>query len=278
MNKSEELDAIIGKEFKVLDHGFIRVVDYMGNDSSITQAARVSYGEGTKSVSSDRGLIRYLVKHEHGSPLEMVDIKFHIKLPIFVQRQLIRHRISSINEYSGRYSIMSADHYTPDISDICKQSKINNQGRGDSLSETEAYQVKSVIDDTSDSCRQAYETLINQYDVSKEVSRMVLPVNGYTEIYWKINLRSLFNFLKLRMDSHAQLEIREYANVIYDIAKKWVPLSMEAFDDYILNSYKLSSMEIEILKQKLKGNDITQEESNLSKREWDAFMNSPLFK
>lgn len=278
MNRSEELDAIMDKEFKVLDHGFVRVVDYMGNDESITQAARVSYGKGTKSVSDDRGLIRYLVKHEHGSPLEMVEIKFHIKLPIFVQRQLVRHRIASINEYSGRYSLMSDDQYVPEIEDICVQSKINNQGRGESLPESTAYQVKNIISDSSDHCKQMYHALIEQYSVSKELGRILLPVNGYTEIYWKINLRSLFNFLKLRMDSHAQLEIRQYANVIYDIAKKWVPLSMEAFDDYILNSYKLSSKEIELLKRKLNGEEVDQESSGLSKREYNEFINAPFFK
>lgn len=242
----------------VLDHGFVGLVDHMGTDNSIVQAARVSYGDGTKTVMEDRGLIRYLVRHKHTSPLEMCDIKLHIKLPIFVMRQLVRHRTSSLNEYSGRYSIMTDEFYTPDIQNIKPQSKDNKQGRSGGFSEEDALRIQSDMIDINSSAYSMYQNFIDDtvdpvtgeegYNLAREIARTVLPVSNYTELYWKQNLHNMFHMLKLRMDSHAQWEIQEYARAIYDIIQPLYPIACEAFEDYIKESSTFSRMELNLLK------------------------------
>jgi len=279
---SEELEEILYQPFEVLDHGFVRVVDYMGNDSSVVQAARVSYGAGTKKVNADKGLINYLLSHRHTTPFEMCEIKFHIKLPIFIARQWIRHRTASVNEYSARYSIMEDEFYIPKAEALSPQSKINHQGRDESqpLSHEQQKMVLELLKQDSRQCYDHYLKMINQdsagniVDESKdglarELARINLPVNCYTQWYWKIDLHNLLNFLFLRADTHAQYEIREYANVMLDITKKWVPHCYEAFIKYRQTGKEFSGTAIEVLKKKLKGEKISQEESGISVREWD---------
>lgn len=263
----EELDEILGWKFPVLDHGFVRVVDYMGDDTSIVQAARVSYGNGTTSVNEDTGLIRYLMRHKHETPTEMCNIKFHIKLPIFVMRQLVRHRISSLNEYSARYSVLDNEFYIPELKDLAKQSSSNNQGRGELLSEDYAKGAQSLLYNDSQQCYSSYLLLLNDYELARELARMNLTINSYTQIYWSLNLRSLFNFIKLRIDSHAQYEIRVYTQEIYNIVKKWVPISSKAFEDYTLNSVTLSDGAFNIIKDIINRNFVDFKNYNLSKRE-----------
>lgn len=267
-----------GKEIKVLDEGFVRLVDYMPSDDdtadgAIVQAARVSYGSGTKTVRKDRGLIRYLIRNSHTTPLEMVEFKFHMKMPIFVARQFVRHRTASINEYSGRYSIMSGDMYIPEKDRLTKQSKTNNQGSSDENVDFPT-DVQSLIKNANNLTRATYNDLLEN-ELTRELARGVLPVNQYTEWYWKIDLHNLFHFLNLRMDSHSQYEARVYANAIAELVKPIVPLAWEAFEDYVLNANKISSEEIEILKELKKNNeelfDNLVENSNLSKREKREF-------
>ena len=245
------------KEQQVHDHGFVRLIDVMGDDNSIADAARVSYGEGTHSVSDNRNLIRYLVRHKHTSPLEMVELKFHLKLPIFVMRQLVRHRTASLNEYSGRYSIMSNDCYVPELDYIQPQSQTNNQGRGDGLSNSWKIKYQQTIREFKDKCLTAYDFLIGNESVehgglTRELARTVLPVSNYTECYWKIDLHNFFHFCRLRMDDHAQQEIQDYAKVMYEMVKPEVPNSAEAFEDYIYNSVTMSRMELNVLKYAMK--------------------------
>ena len=240
------------KEQQVHDHGFVRLIDIMGDDNSIADAARVSYGEGTRSVSDNRNLVRYLVRHKHTSPLEMVEVKFHLKLPIFVMRQLARHRTASLNEYSGRYSIMSNDCYVPELDYIQPQSQTNNQGRGDGLSDSWKVKYQQTIREFKDKCLTAYDFLLGNESIvhgglTRELARTVLPVSNYTECYWKINLHNFFHFCRLRMDSHAQQEIQDYAKVMYEMVKPEVPICTEAFEDYSLNSISLSRMEKDVL-------------------------------
>ena len=272
------------KEQKVHDHGFVRLVDVMGDDSSIADAARVSYGEGTRSVSDNRNLVRYLVRHKHTSPLEMVEVKFHLKLPIFVMRQLVRHRTASLNEYSGRYSIMSNDCYVPELDYIQPQSRTNNQGRGDGLSDSWKRKYQQTIREYKDKCLTAYDFLLGNESVehgglTRELARTVLPVSNYTECYWKINLHNFFHFCRLRMDDHAQQEIQDYAKVMYEMVKPKVPAAAEAFEDYIYNSVSMSRMEMDALQYAMKSfpdmksyikNLKSAEDVNfgLSKREW----------
>jgi len=282
---SEELEEILYQPFEVLDHGFVRVVDYMGNDSSVVQAARVSYGAGTKKVNADKGLINYLLSHRHTTPFEMCEIKFHIKLPIFIARQWIRHRTASVNEYSARYSIMEDEFYIPKAEFLSPQSKVNHQGRDESqpLSYEQQKTVLELLKQDSRQCYDHYLEMINQdsagniVDESKdglarELARINLPVNCYTQWYWKIDLHNLLNFLFLRADAHAQYEIREYANVILDITKKWVPHCYEAFIKYRQTGKEFSGVAIEVLKNKLQGKTISQESSGLSTREWDELV------
>lgn len=270
--KAEEL---LDKEFKCLNAGFVRLVDYMGGDESIVQAARVSYGKGTKTVNEDRGLIRYLMRHMHTTPFEMVELKFHIKLPIFVARQWIRHRTANVNEYSGRYSVMKDEFYIPEHQAIHFQSLRNKQGRREE--EVPPALRQKVLDILSNSQQQLYkeyEQLLED-DIARELARINLPLSLYTEWYWKIDLHNLFHFLKLRMDDHAQYEIRVYANAIAEITKAVVPMAWEAFNDYSLKSEKFSRLELMVLAEKLDTVGITKEyleTKGFGKREADEFL------
>ena len=263
------------KERKLHEYGFVRLIDVMGDDDSIADAARVSYGKGTRTASDNKGLIRYLVRHKHTSPLEMVSVKFHLKLPIFVMRQLVRHRTASLNEYSGRYSIMSDDFYEPSDDYIQPQSQINKQGRGGELSEVWKQSYKQKIHQTITKAKVAYKFLIGTESTShggltRELARTVLPVSNYTECYWKIDLHNFFHFCRLRMDDHAQQEIQDYAKVMYELVKPEVPIAAEAFEDYSLNSVSFSRMEWDVIKKHLLINTSVLDETdfNMGKREW----------
>ena len=274
-----KIENILYKQFKVLDHGFIRVIDYMGDDSSIVQAARVSYGKGTKKLNQDKNLINYLLSHQHTTPFEMNEIKLHIKLPMFVARQWIRHRTANVNEYSARYSILDNEFYIPKIEDLKPQSKINNQGRSGEIEKNLARHYLSLLRDNSKINFSTYHHLLNLNEdgeildenregIARELARMILPVNSYTQWYWKIDLHNLMHFLALRFDPHAQYEIRVYADVMIKILKKWVPLTYEAFVKNRLNSFTLSSEAIQYVKQKLKNKKA--DNSKLSKRELET--------
>ena len=238
-----ELEKILYEAIPILDHGFIRVVDYMGDDSSVVQAARVSYGKGTKKVSTDSGLIKYLMRHWHSTPFEMCEIKYHVKLPIFIARQWIRHRTANVNEYSARYSILDKEFYLPEPEHLAAQSQINRQGRGDVLKGDQAKKVLDLLKNDAEQTYKNYEEMLNErYDgsvidekksgLARELARMNLTLNTYTQWYWKTDLLNLMNFLRLRADDHAQYEIRAYADVMLDTLKKWVPTTYEAFMDY----------------------------------------------
>ncbi len=253
----------------LLDHGFVRVVDYMGDDSAIVQAARVSYGRGTKKVLQDRGLIRYLLRHRHTTPFEMCEIKLHVKLPIFVARQWIRHRTANVNEYSARYSILDREFYLPRPEDLALQSESNRQGRGERLSEQQAADVLALLRRDSEQTYESYEHLMNDVGLARELARIDLTLNYYTQWYWKIDLHNLLHFLSLRMDRHAQLEIRVYADAIAEFVKDWVPATWEAFEDYRLGGAFLSKQALQVVRDQLDGQDVSQPSSGLSKREWD---------
>ena len=230
-----------------LDKGFVRLVDVMGDDAAIVQAARVSYGSGTKKVHEDRGLIRYLLRHMHTTPFEMVEFKFHVKLPIFVARQWIRHRTANVNEYSGRYSEMKDEFYLPAPDQVRAQSTSNKQGRADeSFPADEAQAMIRMMQATQQHAYDEYQQLLEK-DLAREVARINLPVSNYTEWYWKIDLHNLFHFLRLRIDAHAQYEIRVYAQAMADLVKPYVPLAYEAFEDYILHSQRFSRLELRAL-------------------------------
>lgn len=314
------LDEVLGREFPVLDHGFVRVIDYMGGDAAIVQAARVSYGKGTKKTNQDRGLIRYLLRHRHTTPFEMCEIKFHVKLPIFVARQWIRHRTANVNEYSARYSLLDKEFYVPDrgyvdtvlaneragkrlakarnqgqqemllnvdsdlpsLEATAAQSITNMQGRGDVLDENEACESLKAISRTSAAAYTTYMKLLNEGEtgekadlsrtgLARELARIVLPTNYYTQWYWKIDLHNLLHFITLRADHHAQFEIRAYAEVLGQIVSKWVPIAWEAFSDYHRNAVHLSAHEVELVRQMLAGEAPTKESSGLSEREWREF-------
>lgn len=267
--KPENFDKIEGKEYKCLDKGFIRLIDIMGDDSSIVQAARVSYGLGTKSRSEDRTLLRYLMRHKHTSPFEMVELKFHVKLPIFVARQWIRHRTANVNEYSGRYSEMPDEFYLPDKEQFRTQSEVNRQGRSDEqIDEHTAEEVRKDFDNIQKYLYEKYQNTLER-NVAREIARINLPLSNYTEWYWKIDLHNLFHFLKLRLDWHAQYEIRIYAEKIAEILKELLPMAYEAFEDYELNSVTFSKNELTILKESLNTNFSTEliEKSGLKKLE-----------
>ena len=282
----EALENILGDTFKILDHGFVRVVDYMGDDSAIVQAARVSYGKGTKKVNEDKGLINYLMRHYHSTPFEMCEIKFHIKLPIFIARQWIRHRTASVNEYSARYSILDNEFYLPSKENIMSQSLTNKQGREQSLDTKQATKVLNILKDDATRCYDNYRELLNidekdgslvdetRDPVARELARINLNLNFYTQWYWKINLHNLLHFLRLRADSHAQYEIRVYAEKMLDILKQWVPFTYEAFINYQKDSVHLSKNSFQILQSILRGKkaNITQKESGMSPREWREFL------
>ena len=260
--------------YPVLDHGFVRVIDYMGDDAAICQAARVSYGKGTKSVQNDEGLIRYLMRHWHSTPFEMCEIKLHVKLPVFVARQWIRHRTANVNEYSARYSILDREFYIPAEDALAAQSVINNQGRGEALSGEEAYRVLRYLRDDAARCYDHYEEMISddgQIGLARELARMNLPANIYTQWYWKVDLHNLLHFLRLRADSHAQYEIRVYADVICKIIADWVPFAYAAFEDYRIGGATLSSKALICIRRMLAGESVYQENSGMSKGEWREF-------
>ena len=278
-----ELEKILFEALPVLDHGFIRVIDYMGDDSSIVQSARVSYGKGTKKVSTDSGLIKYLMRHWHSTPFEMCEIKYHVKLPIFIARQWIRHRTANVNEYSARYSILDKEFYLPSLENLAAQSQSNRQGRGEVLEGEQANKVLDLLKGDAEKTYENYETMLNErYDgsvidekkvgLARELARMNLTLNTYTQWYWKTDLLNLMNFLRLRGDQHAQYEIRAYANIMLDTLKKWVPTTYEAFMDYRVGGTEVSAKGKIILQKLIKGDDIDLEQSGLSKREWNELM------
>ena len=278
-----ELEKILFEALPVLDHGFIRVIDYMGDDSSIVQSARVSYGKGTKKVSTDSGLIKYLMRHWHSTPFEMCEIKYHVKLPIFIARQWIRHRTANVNEYSARYSILDKEFYLPSPENLAAQSQSNRQGRGEVLEGEQANKVLDLLKSDAEKTYENYETMLNErYDgsvidekksgLARELARMNLTLNTYTQWYWKTDLLNLMNFLRLRADQHAQYEIRAYADIMLDTLKKWVPTTYEAFMDYRVGGTEVSAKGKIILQKLIKGDDIDVEQSGLSKREWNELM------
>ena len=275
---ASKLDKVLYKPFKVLDHGFVRVIDYMGDDSSIVQAARVSYGKGTKKLNQDKSLINYLLSHRHTTPFEMNEIKFHIKLPIFVARQWIRHRTANVNEYSARYSILDNEFYIPKANDVKPQSQLNNQGREGEIEKDLKKHYLSLIKENAKINFSSYKHLLNVDEdgntldekrpgIARELARMVLPLSSYTQWYWKIDLHNLMHFLALRFDDHAQYEIRVYAKVMLDLVKKWVPLTYDAFIRTRVNSLTLSSEAIEFLKMKIKNKKSSK--TKINKRELD---------
>jgi thymidylate synthase (FAD) len=262
------------KVYPVLDHGFVRVVDYMGDDAAICQAARVSYGRGTKSVQNDEGLIRYLMRHWHSTPFEMCEVKLHVKLPVFVARQWIRHRTANVNEYSARYSILDREFYIPEPEALAAQSVINNQGRGEVLTGEEAEKVLRLLKNDSAQTYDHYEEMISQegqMGLARELARMNLPANIYTQWYWKVDLHNLLHFLRLRADSHAQFEIRVYADEICKLVSDWVPFAYAAFEDYRLGGATLSSKALNCVKRMIKGEQVTKETSGMSAGEWREF-------
>ena len=278
-----ELEKLLYQPIPLLDHGFVRVIDYMGSDAAIVQAARVSYGKGTKKVNEDAGLINYLMRHRHTTPFEMCEIKFHIKLPIFIARQWIRHRTANVNEYSGRYSIMDKEFYIPAPEQLAAQSKSNRQGRDVTLSPEESARVLRLLKEDSERCYDNYQDMLNEDEsgnvidenkrgLARELARMNLTLNYYTQWYWKIDLQNLMHFLSLRADSHAQYEIRVYAEAMLDVLKKWVPLTHSAFMDYRVGGAALSAKGVSIIKRMLAGEQVTQENSGMSKGEWRELM------
>jgi thymidylate synthase (FAD) len=274
------MEERLGVATQVLDHGFVRVVDYMGDDAAIVQAARVSYGAGTKSVRDDRGLIRYLMRHRHTTPFEMCEVKFHVKLPIFVARQWIRHRTANVNEISARYSILDREFYLPAPEHLAVQSTVNRQGRGDAVSDQEAARILGMLRKDAMQAYDTYEHLLNDRgdgepvdedrpQLARELARMDLSLNYYTQWYWKADLHNLLHFLSLRADPHAQYEIRVYAEVMCDIVKAWVPAAFEAFEDYKLGAVTLSREEVQIVRRLIAGEDpdVVLPASGLSVRE-----------
>ena len=271
---SEGMEAHLYNAIPVLDHGFIRVVDYMGDDAAICQAARVSYGKGTKSVQNDEGLIRYLMRHWHSTPFEMCEVKLHVKLPVFVARQWIRHRTANVNEYSARYSLLDREFYIPAPEHIAAQSVVNNQGRGEALTGAEAARVLDILKTDSERSYDNYQAMISddgQRGLARELARMNLPTNIYTQWYWKVDLHNLLHFLRLRADAHAQYEIRVYADAICSVVADWVPFAYAAFEDYRLGGATLSETALECVRRMLKGEAVTQETSGMSKGEWREF-------
>lgn len=271
---SEGMEARLYTAHPVLDHGFVRVIDYMGGDAAIVQAARVSYGRGTKAVSDDAGLIRYLMRHWHSTPFEMCEVKFHVKLPIFVARQWIRHRTANVNEISGRYSILDREFYIPAPEQLAAQARVNRQGRGDVLEGEEAQRVLDWLKGDATRAYDHYEAMLSQdgqQGLARELARMNLPANVYTQWYWKTDLHNLLGFLRLRADAHAQYEIRAYAEVMAEITRDWVPAAWAAFEDYRLGGVQLSAKGVEVLKRRLRGEVVSQEDSGMSKGEWREF-------
>lgn len=274
------LEEALYKVHPVLDHGFVRLIDYMGDDAAIVQAARVSYGKGTKSVSNDRGLIRYLMRHRHTTPFEMCEMKLHVKLPIFVARQWIRHRTANVNEYSARYSILDKEFYVPAPDKVATQSSSNRQGRGDTLTAEQAAAVRHILTTDATTTYANYERMMNDAgdgspidptlpQVARELARINLTLNTYTQWYWKVDLHNLLHFLSLRMDHHAQYEIRVYADIIAGMVEKWVPATWEAFADYRVGGSFFSREEVALIRRAVKGEKLSDllPQSGLSGRE-----------
>jgi len=277
------LEEILYEPLPVLDHGFVRVIDYMGDDAAVVQAARVSYGRGTKKVSEDRGLINYLMRHRHTTPFEMCEIKYHVKLPIFVARQWIRHRTANVNEYSARYSILDNEFYLPAPDQLAAQSSNNRQGRGDLLTGAEAARVMDLLKRDAMQSYASYEEMLNERPdgsrrdegregLARELARMNLTLNFYTQWYWKTDLLNLLHFLSLRADSHAQYEIRVYAEAMLDTVKRWVPACYGAFMEYRVGGASLSATGISVVRRMLAGETVDQAASGLSAREWRELM------
>ena len=277
------LEELLFTPVPLLDHGFVRVIDYMGDDAAIVQAARVSYGRGTKRVSEDAGLIRYLIRHRHSTPFEMCEIKFHVKLPIFVARQWIRHRTANVNEYSARYSILDREFYIPKPEQLAAQSASNRQGRGDVLEGAEAAHVLDLLREDAMRNYDHYAEMLNEdadgapvdperQGLARELARMNLSLNFYTQWYWKTDLHNLLHFLSLRADAHAQYEIRVYADAMIEMLKAWVPATYQAFLDYRLGAAVLSAQMLAVVKRMLAGEAVEQKASGLSKREWGELM------
>lgn len=280
---SPGLEAILYEPMPVLDHGFVRVVDYMGDDAAIVQAARVSYGRGTRKVSDDKGLIRYLMRHFHSTPFEMCEIKYHVKLPVFVARQWIRHRTANVNEYSARYSVLDKEFYIPAPDQLAAQSSNNRQGRGDILTGDEAAQVLDLLKHDAEKTYRDYAWMLNEGEdgtaadphrsgLARELARINLTLNTYTQWYWKTDLHNLMSFLRLRADSHAQYEIRVYADAMIQTLDAWVPLAAEAFREYRLGAAQLSATALTVIKRMLAGEAVEAGQSGLSKREWNELM------
>jgi thymidylate synthase (FAD) len=277
------LEELLYQAIPVLDHGLVRVIDYMGDDAAIVQAARVSYGRGTRRVSEDAGLIRYLMRHRHSTPFEMCEIKYHVKLPIFVARQWIRHRTANVNEYSARYSILDREFYLPAPEHLAAQSSANRQGRGDVLSGDEAAHVLDLLREDATRCYDHYAEMLNEDEagaarnpsrqgLARELARMNLTLNTYTQWYWKIDLYNLFHFLSLRADPHAQYEIRAYADAMLRTVEAWVPVACQAFRDYRLGAATLSAQMLSAVRRMLDGESVDQKSSGLNRREWTELM------
>src|SRR5689334_414771 len=277
------LEEVLYQAIPVLDHGFVRVIDYMGDDSAVVQSARVSYGKGTKKVSEDKGLIHYLMRHRHSTPFEMCEIKFHVKLPIFVARQWIRHRTANVNEYSARYSILDKEFYLPAPEHLAAQSRTNRQGRGTVLDGAEAIRVLEILRDDAERTYRDYSWMLNEggeglpvdperKGLARELARMNLTLNTYTQWYWKIDLHNLMGFLRLRADAHAQHEIRVYAEAMLETMRRWVPHTYAAFMEYRMGAAQLSASGLALVRRLLRGERVAEEESGLSKREWRELM------
>jgi thymidylate synthase (FAD) len=277
------LEAILYEPIPVLDHGFIRVIDYMGDDEAVVQAARVSYGRGTRRVQDDAGLINYLMRHRHTTPFEMCEIKYHVKLPIFVARQWIRHRTASVNEYSARYSVLDREFYVPAPEHLAAQSSANRQGRGDVLPADEAVRVLALLREDAERCHAHYAEMLNEDEagerrderrvgLARELARMNLTLSTYTQWYWKIDLHNLLHFLSLRADAHAQYEIRVYAEAMLETVQCWVPITHDAFLNHRLGGVHLSARALGVVKSLIAGRRVSPEASGLSKREWRELM------
>ena len=277
------LEEILFEPIPVLDHGFVRVIDYMGDDAAVVQAARVSYGKGTKKISDDAGLINYLLRHRHTTPFEMCEIKYHVKLPIFVARQWIRHRTANVNEYSARYSVLDREFYVPEEDHLAAQSSSNRQGRGNILLGKEAKRVLDILREDAQMTYDHYIEMLNEseegniIDVSKEglareLARMNLTLSTYTQWYWKTDLHNLLNFLSLRADTHAQYEIRVYADAMMETLRRWCPITFQSFSDHRVEGVTLSGKAIKVIRKLISGVHINQEESGMSKREWRELM------
>ena len=278
-----ELEKILYEAIPALDHGFVRVVDYMGDDTPIVQSARVSYGKGTKQVSTDKGLIKYLMRHWHSTPFEMCEIKYHVKLPIFIARQWIRHRTANVNEYSARYSILDKEFYLPSKENLAAQSSSNRQGRGEIINGKQADNILNILKKDAEQTYANYELMLNEkFDgstidksnkgLARELARMNLTLNTYTQWYWKTDLLNLMNFLRLRADHHAQYEIRVYADIMLDTLKRWVPITYDAFMDYRVGGTEVSAKGKIIIQKLLRGEEVNIDNSGLSKREWNELM------